>query len=165
MANVENGKAYRIAPDGSAGKSLFVSNASLDAGAAVVIWTETDVPAQQWYVETLDEGGFALRNVYTGLYMGLTDGVLLQKDEAQVWQLDVVDGSGNLYNIRCDDSQFLRITNTNDGQKPGLGSAQTWHFEEVEAQTVFDEAARQRMIDGYLRQYLQDKGQGARPRP
>ncbi len=162
VANVENGKAYRIAPDGSAGKSLFVSNASLDAGAAVVIWTETDVPAQQWYVETLDEGGFALRNVYTGLYMGLTDGMLLQKDEAQVWQLDVVDGSGNLYNIRCDDSQFLRITNTNDGQKPGLGSAQTWRFEEVEAQTVFDEAARQRMIDGYLRQYLQDKGQGYR---
>ena len=55
VAEVEVGKAYRIVPESSAQKSLFVSNASLDAGAAVVIWTETDVPAQQWFVEALPE--------------------------------------------------------------------------------------------------------------
>ena len=53
VAEVEVGKAYRIVPESSAQKSLFVSNASLDAGAAVVIWTETDVPAQQWFVAAM----------------------------------------------------------------------------------------------------------------
>ena len=161
-AEVESGKAYRIVPESSAGKSLFVNNASLDAGAAVVIWTETDVPAQQWYVEALPEGGYALRNVYSGLCLSVADGRVLQDVEEKPWQLDAVDAADNLYNIRYDDGQCLRITNTNDGQAPALGSVQTWRFEVVEAQTAFDEAARKRMIDGYLRQYVQDKGQGYR---
>lgn len=162
VAEVEVGKAYRIVPESSAQKSLFVSNASLDAGAAVVIWTETDVPAQQWFVEALPEGGYALRNVYSGLFMAMADGVVAQADDPQAWELDAVDEGDALYKIRYSDGQYLRITNTNDGQRPTLGSDQAWRFEEVEALTAFNEAARKRMIDGYLKQYLQDKGQGYR---
>ena len=162
VAEVEVGKAYRIVPESSAQKSLFVSNASLDAGAAVVIWTETDVPAQQWFVEALPEGGYALRNVYSGLFMAMADGVVAQADEPQTWELDTVDEGDGLYKIRYSDGQYLRITNTNDGQRPALGGDQAWRFEEVEALTAFNEAARKRMIDGYLKQYLQDKGQGYR---
>ena len=67
-AAVESGKTYRIVPDGNKGASLFVNNASKADKTPVVVWTETNVPAQQWTVITLDDGTVALRNVYTGLH-------------------------------------------------------------------------------------------------
>ena len=54
QAAIEPGKTYRIVLDANANKSLFVQNSSQADKAAVVIWTDTDVPAQQWTV--LDAG-------------------------------------------------------------------------------------------------------------
>ncbi len=168
---------FRLVPETNGNKSLFVENASLDAKAAIVIWTETDVPAQQWTVVALPSpqegdawqaGDVLLQNVYSRLYLTVADGRIVQSAEGTPWQIETVDDEGALYNIRYraqeadGEQQFLRITNTADGQKPSLGAAQAWHFVATEAKTAFDEAARRRMIDGYLRQYLQDKGNGYR---
>ena len=68
-AAIESGKTYRIEPAEVQGKSLFVGNASEADEAPVVIWTETDVPAQQWRAEVADDGTVTLRNLFTGKYL------------------------------------------------------------------------------------------------
>ena len=60
---VEPGKTYRIMPEENKSKSLFVNNSSLSDHAAVVLWTETDVPAQQWTVVEGTGGELAFKNV------------------------------------------------------------------------------------------------------
>ncbi|MBO4606313.1 MAG: RICIN domain-containing protein [Prevotella sp.] len=59
-AAVENGKTYRIVPDANHQTSLFVKNASKADMTPVVVWTETNVPAQQWTLVGLDEGAEVL---------------------------------------------------------------------------------------------------------
>ncbi len=159
-AAVESGKTYRIVPDGNKGASLFVNNASKADKTPVVVWTETNVPAQQWTVITLDDGTVALRNVYTGKYLDTKDNRLVQGSDQASWHLDAVDEDNNEYNLRQD--SYLGVTSTLDGQQPTLGTQMVWHFVEVEAQTSFDDWARQRMLDAFLEQYLQDKGKGYR---
>ena len=159
-AAVENGKTYRIVPDANHQTSLFVKNASKTDMAPVVVWTETNVPAQQWTLVGLDEGAVALKNVYTGLYLDTKNRLLVQNAQQAVWNLVAVDETNNDYNLSQD--AFLGLNNTHDGQQPSLGNQTVWHFEEVEPQTCFDERARQRMLDAFLAQYLQDKGKGYR---
>ncbi len=159
-AAVENGKTYRIVPDGNDKSSLFVKNASKADKTPVVVWTETNVPAQQWTIVSLDGETVALKNVYTGLYLDTKDNMLVQNMLPAAWNLDAVDEGNNEYNMR--QNGFLGVTGTNDGQQPSLGKQMAWHFVEVEPQTSFDERARQRMLDAFLAQYLQDKGNGYR---
>ena len=159
-AAVENGKTYRIVPDANHQTSLFVKNASKADMTPVVVWTETNVPAQQWTLVGLDEGAVALKNVYTGLYLDTKNRLLVQNAQQAVWNLVAVDETNNDYNLSQD--AFLGLNNTHDGQQPSLGNQTVWHFEEVEPQTCFDERARQRMLDAFLAQYLQDKGKGYR---
>ena len=47
MGAIEVGKSYRIAPVADTTKSLMVSNSSTSAGAPVVVWTETNMPAME----------------------------------------------------------------------------------------------------------------------
>ena len=159
-AAIENGKTYRIVPDGNSKASLFVKNASRADKAPVVVWTETDVPSQQWTAIMLDNGMAALKNVYTGLYLATADRQLVQTQNAAAWNLLPVDESNNDYNLVQGD--FLGVTGTTDGQQPSLGKQMVWHFVEVEPQSHFDERSRQRMLNAFLEQYLQDKGKGYR---
>ena len=159
-AVVENGKTYRIVPDGNHQASLFMENASKADMTPVVVWTETDVPAQQWTVVVLDDGMVALKNVYTGHYLDTRNKLLVQNTQLARWNLEVVDEINNDYNLSQGD--YLGVTGTTNGLQPSLGKQMVWHFEEVEPQTCFDEKARQRMLDGFLAQYLQDKGKGYR---
>ena len=59
------GKTYRIV---ISSKSMFVKDASLIPND-VVLWSETNVPAQRWTLETTTDGKYAFRNVYSGLYL------------------------------------------------------------------------------------------------
>ena len=157
-AEVVPGLTYRIVPDSNPSKSLFVSNASFREHTPVVVWTETNVPAQQWTVVDLGRGGMAFRNVYTGKFLDATSGSLLQTRQQARWLFEAVDAENNLYRMK--QKGYLRTTSTNDGSRPELGGAQVWRFVEVKPQKAFDAAARQRMIDGFLQQYLQDRGNG-----
>ena len=160
-AAVEIGKTYRIVPDGNDTKSLFVENASLAEKAPVVVWTETNVPAQQWEVVDAGGGDIALRNVYTGKYMDAGNIAVSQRSQPSAWTLEAVDESANAYLLR--QGKYLRVISTVDGRQPQVGNnAQTWYFVEVEPQRTFDTKARQRMTDGFLHQYMQDKGSGYR---
>ena len=159
-AAIENGKTYRIVPDGNDKSSLFVQNASKADKAPVVVWTETNVPAQQWTIVALDKDNVALKNVYTGKYLDTKDNLLVQNPVPAAWNLVAVDEDNNDYNLQ--QQSFLGVTGTRDGQQPSLGKQMVWHFAEVEPQTSFDDQARQRMLDAFLEQYLQDKGKGYR---
>ena len=159
-AAIEKGKTYRILPDGNNHSSLFVKNASKANNTPVVIWTETNVPAQQWTVIGLEEGGVALQNVYTQKYLNIYGQNLVQDIQPAVWDLVAVDESNNDYNLVHTD--VVGVNSTLDGKQPSLGYSTVWHFEEVEPQWHFDKHTRQRMLDAFLANYLQDKGHGYR---
>ena len=99
MAAVENGKTYRIVPDANSKASLFVKNALKADGAPVVVWTETDVPAQQWTVIMLEDGSVALKNVYTEKYLDTKDNLLVQNAQQVTWNLVAVDEANNEYSL------------------------------------------------------------------
>ena len=162
QAAIEPGKTYRIVPDVNDNKSLFVKNASQADKTAVVIWTNTDVPAQQWTVLDAGNGEVLLRNVYTGKYLDASSMSLTQRNEPANWTLLPVDELRNEYNLK-QQKKYLRVSTTIDGTQPLVGStAQCWRFVEVEPQEMFDVTARRRMIDGFLEQYVQFKGQNYR---
>ncbi len=158
-AALEVGKTYRIAPEGSGGKSLFVSNASVADRQAVVVWTETDVPAQQWTVTRLSGKTVVLKNVYSGKYLNAPSRRLEQTTAQIPWTLEAADEATDSYRLKL--GSYLTLSATADGTQPALGNtAQVWRFTEVEARPLFDAQARSRMLDGFLEQYLQDKGNG-----
>ena len=161
-ADITAGKTYRIVLEQNAGKTLFVKNASLDEKAPVVLWTDTDVPAQQWTVLDAGNGEVCFRNVYTGMYLDASSMSLAQRTSPSAWSLVPVDGQDNVYHLK-QQKRFLRVAATLDGAQPTVGSsAQNWLFIEVEPRESFDEMARRRMIDGFLNQYVQFKGQSYR---
>jgi len=161
-ADITVGKTYRIVLEQNAGKTLFVKNASLDEKAPVVLWTDTDVPAQQWTVLDAGNGEVCFRNVYTGMYLDASSMSLAQRTSPSAWSLVPVDGQDNVYHLK-QQKRFLRVAATLDGAQPTVGSsAQNWLFIEVEPRESFDEMARRRMIDGFLNQYVQFKGQSYR---
>ena len=160
-AEVAPGQTYRIVPAANAEKSLMVADASLAEKAPVVVWTETDVPAQQWTVEDAGDGTVYLKNVYTGKYLDASNLAVVQRAEPSAWTLEVVDADSNEYLVK--QNKYLRVISTTDGRQPVVGSGQqTWHFVEVQPQSHFDASARQRMVDGFLSHYMQDRGNGYR---
>ena len=106
-AAVETGKTYRIVPTANAEKSLMVADASLAEKAPVVVWTETDVPAQQWTVEDAGDGTVYLKNVYTGKYLDASNLAVVQRAEPSAWTLEVVDADGNEYLVK--QNKYLRV--------------------------------------------------------
>ena len=161
LAGVEPGKTYRIAVGTDEQHSLMVADASLEEKAAVVVWTDTDVPAQQWEAEDAGDGNFYFKNVYTGKYLDAGNIAAAQRSEPSAWTLEAVDEERGEYLLK--QGKYLRVVSATDGRQPVVGSnAQTWRLTEVEAQRSFDASARQRMLDGFLRQYLQDRGDGYR---
>ena len=118
-AAIENGKSYRIVPDGNSRSSLFVKNASKADKTPVVVWTETNVPAQQWTIISLEEGGVALQNVYTRKYLDVEGQSLVQDSQPAAWSLEAVDESNNDYILARTDA--VGVNGTLDGRQPSLG--------------------------------------------
>ena len=150
------GKTYRIMPEENTTKSLFVNNSSRENNAPVVLWTETDVPAQQWTVVEVADEGVVFQNVYTSKYLNVSGKFLVQTVEKAYWTLEEADEDRNIYYIKK--GEYLHASSRYDGRQPFLGAAQTWQLVEVQPQSFFDATARRRMADAFLQQYLQDKG-------
>ncbi|MBQ9560342.1 MAG: RICIN domain-containing protein [Bacteroidaceae bacterium] len=174
MAEVETGKTYRIVPVTAPGSSLFVKNASLDAGADIVLWTETHVPAQLWTVGKTSTHT-TLRNAYTQQYMALKSnakGSTTRTSASAItarWRLEPVDEAENVYRLLPSTGTLcLALTATEDGTLPTLAEptdapAQLWKFVEEESPvTEFSASVRDDMIDSYIARFAQRKGLGLR---
>lgn len=168
------GGAYRLVNVNSSGKSVFVKDASFDNNKELVVWTETDVPAQQWQLVQLADKVYALQNVYTKKYMACKDNIADGAEVCQTystddtkagWVLTASEGTVR-FSPATDGSLFLTLTATTDGTVLTLAKGksgtdlrqQQWTLSEVEPKQHFDREARKRMMDGYLAQYLRDRG-------
>ncbi|MDR1121565.1 MAG: RICIN domain-containing protein, partial [Dysgonamonadaceae bacterium] len=67
FSQIVDGNALRINSCYEGNKSLSTPNSSLDENAAVITWTETNVPAQRWLVSSAGENLFFLTNAYSGI--------------------------------------------------------------------------------------------------
>lgn len=104
-----SGQTVRIAQD-TRGHVLSAENSSLTPGSRVMTWSETNVPAQRWLVETVGEDGAILRNAYTGLCLAVDSAVvsggrLIQTTASEasrrgVWVAEPVAGTPHTYIIR-----------------------------------------------------------------
>ena len=163
-AAIEKGKTYRICPAAKPEKSLFVENASQDDKVPVYLWTETDVPAQQWTVKSMAGARITLVNTYSGKYLSVQNNKLVQgtKTSPIYWVLTEIDAEKNIFTMAYN-NKSPSVSSFDDGTQPTMGSEKMeWQFVEVEAQTEFNDVMRDRMAEGFLNQYLQNKGAGYR---
>ena len=162
VSGIEAGKTYRIALASKPKKSLFVKDSAPDNMKTVVMWTETNVPSQQWTAEVDDQGRYAFKNVYTGKYLNYTGGSLCQYTGRSWWDVDAVEDGDNAFYIHKN-ARYLHAKETTDGSVPTMDDTlEAWILEEVEPQPALNDSVRRRMADGYLQQFLQDKGSGYR---
>ena len=130
LAGVEAGKTYRIAVGTDEQHTLMVADASLADRAAVVVWTDTNVPAQQWEAEDAGDGNFYFKNVYSGKYLDASNLSLAQRVKPSAWTLEAVDADRGEYLLK--QGKYLRVISATDGRQPVVGSdAQSWLFTEV----------------------------------
>ena len=121
--------AYRLK---NGNNSLFVKDASPLSGAQVVEWVETDVAAQQWFKVDAGNNQYRLQNVYSGLY--LTNGLKQTGDK---------NDNSTKFNI--------------NGNSVSV-NGRNYTLEEVPAQDEYTPELRDRVIAGYLAQFMVDKG-------
>lgn len=160
-------------------KSLIIENASMKNGAKVVIWTNTNVPAQMWTVETDDEGVQHLYTAYLGNYLCAAtspkEGVKIvartssSKNRLGSWILKPVEGKDDTYTIETTDgTAVLAVENTNNGTQPALVSkeAPTGKYEwkitmyDGNVSTSYDENARDQIVNGFMNHYYHNASVG-----
>lgn len=168
-ATLEIGHTYRIVLDGAPAHSLFVQNSSFSDKAPVVLWTETDVPSQQWQLRVLYSSGMAtMANVYTGKYLSVSNGQVVQSTTPCYWTLKQASGGDEDTYLLTYLTKSLSVNTMADGASLSTTSAPTaldggvqsnvWRFVEVEEQRTFTPDMRDRMARGFLDHYLQNKG-------
>ena len=69
FAQIADGNALKINSCYGSKKSLSTPNASLDNNTNIIIWTETNVPAQRWIAHNAGENLFSLTNAYSGILL------------------------------------------------------------------------------------------------
>jgi predicted alpha-1,6-mannanase (GH76 family) len=67
FSQIADGNALRIHSCYAGDKSLSTPHSSLDERADVILWTETNVPAQRWIASAAGENFFCLTNAYSGI--------------------------------------------------------------------------------------------------
>lgn len=164
------GKTYRIV---ISSKSMFVKNASFNPNDDVVLWTETDVPAQRWKLEKATDGKYAFRNLYSGLYLAAKStpaaGVTLVQKSGSVkrttgaWNIKPVEGLTDVFTISAGDNEGLCIgidQAAADGNQLKLVEPATvekanvyCRIIESEVPTAFDAAVRDEMVQGFINQH------------
>ena len=168
---IEIGKTYRITSKKYPTKSLFVTDSRREAETDIVLWTETDVPSQQWKVLSATGGTFVLQNVYTGMYLapkswiiGYSFQTTSTRNNGRI-AIEAVDEDASLYLIHnIANNQGFSVTEDTDGSLPVLAKldqsdeAQLWIFEEVEPKTSFTAAMRDEMMDAYVKHHLHSRG-------
>lgn len=170
-AGVKDGKIYRISPQTDNSRSLFVKDASLDEKAPVVMWTETDVPAQKWAVVRNPGGSYSLRNLYTGKYLSRTvreDGAVIicqteKNDTSAQWTLKKKSGGYVIKSNKSKAAPFLDNMVSEDGGVPMIIAADShnmpivWKFTETSGTAELTAAVRKRVMDGWLKHFLQKR--------
>ena len=164
------GKTYRIV---IRTKSMFVKDASFNRNDDVVLWTETDVPAQRWKLEKNTDGKYTFRNLYSGLYLAAKStpaaGVTLVQQSGSVkrttgaWNIKPVEGLTDVYTISAGDNEGLCIgidQAAADGNQLKLVEPATvekanvyCRIIESEVPTAFDAAVRDEMVQGFINQH------------
>jgi len=175
QAGVEVGKTYRVCSKKYPTKSLFVKNSSLDLSADVVLWTETDVPAQQWTVCETTTEALALKNVHSGYYATPRtqnrNGTLRQNRTLSTARLlfEAVDEQAGLYHIMTNQGTFyLKAKTGEDGEAPAWDTkteddeGQLWLLEEVQPKTTLTADMRDEFMGQYLKQFCTSKGASLR---
>lgn len=167
------GKTYRIV---ISKKSMFVKDASLNRNDDVVLWTETDVPAQRWKLEKNTDGKYTFRNLYSGLYLAAKStpaaGVTLVQQSGSVkrttgaWNIKPVEGHTDFYTISAGDNEGLCIgidQAAADGNQLKLVEPATVEKANVycsiiedEVPTAFDAAVRDEMVQGFIKQHYKE---------
>lgn len=178
-ADIAPGKTYRIASAANEERVMFVDNSSLANNTSVVVWTDTEVPAQQWEAIANDNGTFSFRNVFTGKYLARNSAVISTNSKIQQaastssmgqWNVDAVDGHDGYYVITqssasntfilqtsaASDGETMKFAAWTDGSTPA--NTQMWKIEEVEPITDFTDELRTQMMDDWLAQHLRDRG-------
>lgn len=169
--SVEVGQTYRIRSMKFPSKSLFVKDSQREAKTDIVLWTETDVPSQQWRLLNGTNGSFVMQNVYSGIYAAAkakTTGSTLYTDNSRsngYVDIEVVDQETGSCRIKLVGSALsLGVTTGEDGQLPAWQEAdsendgQLWIFETVTPKENFTADMRDEMMDDYLREHLHSKG-------
>ncbi len=179
QAQLTLGKVYRLV---LSQKSLFVKDASFSVGQPVVLWAETNVPAQRWTLESASNGCYAFRNVYTGLYLAytgnagvgstLTQQIGRVKANTGAWYVKPVEGKTGVYNIYESAGQKYCIgidRSASDGDEATLVDPETISqrnyamFRIVEDSAVaieFNAGVRDQMMTGYIYQYYKPANVG-----
>ena len=129
---IEVGQTYRITSKKFPTKSLFVQDSKREAGTDIVLWTETDVPSQQWKVTS---GGSnttqALQNVYTGQYatpQSKSEGTKLTTNttrSAGRLAIEAVDEAQGIYRISMSDKS-LSLSAPASSRSKGAKVVCTW---------------------------------------
>lgn len=162
-ADIVPGKTYRMASAANEGRVMFVDNSSFANNTSVVMWTDTEVPAQQWEAIANDNGTFSFRNVFTGKYLARNSAVISTNSKIQQtastssmgqWNVDAVDGHDGYYVITqssasntfilqtsaASDGETMNFSAWTDGSTPA--NTQMWKLEEVEPITDFTDELR-----------------------
>ena len=69
-ADIVPGKIYRIASAANEERVMFVDNSSLANNTSVVVWTDTEVPAQQWEAIANGDGTFSFMSTQENISQG-----------------------------------------------------------------------------------------------
>lgn len=174
QAQIVGGKTYRIESVASSGKSFFVKNSSQDNAADVVLWTDTNVPSQQWTAILNDDGSFTFQNVYSGLYLtrkgivtssSLVNQTTLGTLSSAKWVVGAVPGLTDQYQLiqtNATSSYCLTVLGSTDGSNIGLSTTQAdgsstqqlWKFVEVDPITQLTTSVREQVMNGWTAQFL-----------
>ena len=168
---LEIGKVYTIS---HGGKTLFVKNAEPKSGSNVVMWTDTEVPAQRWRFVQHDDGTYGFVNIYTENYLGLNglnSGALANQRTYSVmltrWNLEEAGDGYRIVSAQKPDF-CLSVSSADEGasvaflEKESADPASTiFTFTEDSAvPAAYDASVRDAIMDGFLGQYYHDANTG-----
>lgn len=172
---LEIGLTYRIVSKKFPSKSLFVVDSQREANVDVVLWTETNVPSQQWKLISASNGQYALQNVYASMFAASrskAEGGTLCTNSSRTSSrlvIEVVDEATGLCHIKPSSGALNLCAKTGEdgellawAQPDGEDEGQLWVFETVTPKGTFDEALRDELMDDYLSHHLQQKGSAYR---
>jgi len=172
-----DGSQYGLSLDGKS--FLFVENAALTDGTAVVIWPDTKVAAQRWVLEVGDDG-FSFLNIHSGKYLtpyGVRkSGTRVAQRNASLsqrqWTLTPVEGTDDTYLISLFTSTYGTVLLSATGREQGASlklvsedeaepALTHWKVLEMnDAAVAFDEQVRDEMVEGFMKQYYRNASTG-----
>lgn len=181
FATISTGQTYRIASAALENKSIFVKDASLSNNAEVVLWTETNVPAQSWNFILNSDNTYSITNIYSGkgiLRQGsAVDGASISQSDntssASKWTIKEVENKNGYYYITQTHKDgnvelYLEAVSTDDGAKLELHEKQSgadlqkqiWKIESVTTVSEFSQSIRDNFMTGWKAKYYKKAATG-----